>query len=96
MQTRQEAEKVKAYFSAVEIPETTPCSRERHKGVQSGTGQTLEESILQVHASWQGSSKPRSGKGKPIPIARWNTPARRTGKALSRMDSGQNGFRNQA
>ena len=51
MQTRQEAEKVKAYFSAVEIPETTPCSRERYKGVQSGTGQTLEESILQVYVS---------------------------------------------
>ena len=41
LRTRQEAEQVEAYFSAVEIPETTPCSRERHKG---------------VHAVWYGAN----------------------------------------
>ena len=39
MQTRQKVEQVKAYFSAVEIPpQPTSRSRERHKGMQNGTG----------------------------------------------------------
>ena len=43
------------------------------------------------YASWQNSSKPRSGK--PIPASLWDTPARKLGKALRRMDSRQNSQR---
>ena len=39
MQTRQKVEQVKAYFSAIKkSPQPTPRSRERHKGMQTGTG----------------------------------------------------------
>ena len=42
MQTRQKVEQVKEYFSAFEIPQPTPRSRERHKRVKTGTGQVLD------------------------------------------------------
>ena len=44
------------------------------------------------YASWQSSSKPRSGTGtQPIPAFLQDTPARKHGKVLLRMASRQNG-----
>ena len=67
IQTRQKVEQVKAYFSAIKIP-TNPL----HKAVKDAKGCGLGQGKSWMgqasatgskYASWQSSSKPRSGKG---------------------------------
>ena len=63
-QTRQKLEQVKSYFSAVQNPHNPLLeSRERHKGMQTGTGQVLKGSSRGLNTACVPDDKTRSGKG---------------------------------
>ena len=101
-QTRQKLEQVKPYFSAVENPHNPLLeSRERHKGMQTGTGQVLKGSSRGLNTASMAADTAQANQRvekvpKPIPASLRNTSARQLGKALSRMASKQNRVRDQA
>ena len=111
LQTRQKVKQVKSYFSAVENPhhplheamkDTKGCRLGRGKSWMSQAEDSIlqvcqaEDSILQV---CQLTSQANQGVGKvprPIPASLRDIPARKLGRALSRMASRQNRVRDQA
>ena len=98
MQTRQKVEQVKVYFSAVKHPHNPLHKAMKTQGDanwdRASFGWVKQRTQYCKYASWQNSSKPRSGK--PIPASLRDTPARKLGKALWRMASRQNRVRDQA
>ena len=91
MQTRQKVEQVKVYFSAVKHPHSPLHKAMKTQGDanwdRASFGWVKPRTQNCKYASWQNSSKPRSGK--PIPASLWDTPARKLGKALRRMAKGK-------
>ena len=76
-------------------PQPTQRSRERHKGMQIGTGQVLDGSSRGLSTASmpadRAQANQRMGKvPKPIPASQWDATARKRGKALSRKASRQN------
>ena len=73
LQTTQKAEQVKAYFSAVGNHHNfTPRSHERHKGMQTGTGQVLNGSSRGLSTAGTPADRTQANQGagkvpKPIP-----------------------------
>ena len=102
MQTRQKVEQVKAYFSAVENPHSPLQEAVKDtKGCRLGRGKSwmgqAEDSILQVcQLTELKQTKEWERYPKPISASLRDTSARKLGKALSRMASGQNRVRDQA
>ena len=75
-------------------PQPTPWSHERHKGMQTGTGQVLDGSSRGLNTASAVADRTRANQGvgkipKSIPGSLWDTPARKLGKALSRMARGK-------
>ena len=76
-------------------PQPTPWSRERHKGMQTGTGQVLEGSSIGLNSASMPADRAQANQGvgkvsKLILASLWDTPARKPGK------SRQNRVRDQA
>ena len=82
-------------------PQSTPRSRERHKGMQTVTGQVLDGSSRGLNAAGMPADRAQANQGvgkvhKPIPASLRDTSATKLGKTLSRMASRQNRVRDQA
>ena len=99
VQTRQKGKQVKTYFNAVESSHnsiTTPRSRKRHKGVQTGTGQVLDGSSRGLNTANMPAVRELKQtkeweRGTDSGVSRLS--CRKTWKALSRLFSRQNGVR---
>ena len=79
----------------------TPRSRERHKEMQTGTGQFLDGSHKGLNIASMPADRAQANQGvgkvhKPIPASLRDTSATKLGKTLSRMASRQNRVRDQA
>ena len=72
----------------------TPRSNERHKGMQTGTGQVLDGSGRGLSTASRPADRAQANQGvgkvpKPIPVCLWDTPARKPVKVLSRWPAGK-------
>ena len=79
-------------------PQPAPRGRERHKVMQTGTGQVLDESNRGLNTVSMPADRTQANQGvgkipKPISASLWDTHARKHGKVLSRMASGQTGVK---
>ena len=96
MQTRQKVEHVKSQFSAVENAHNPVHEAvKRHEGMQTGTGQVFDGSSIGLITASMPADRTQTNKGvgkvlKPFQASLGDTPARKPGKALSRVASRQN------
>ena len=92
IQTRQKVEQVKTLLCRRKSPQPAPRSREKHRGMQTGTGQVSDGSNRGLSTASMPADRAPANQGvgkisKPIPASLWDTLARKLGKALSRMAS---------
>ena len=82
-------------------PQPTPWNHKRYNGMQTGIAQALDGSSRGLNTASMPADTAQANQGagkvpKPILASLWNTPARKLGKASSKMVGRHNGVRDQA
>ena len=72
----------------------TSWSRERHRGMHTGTGKVLVGSSRGLNTASMPADRVQANQGvgkvpKPIPASLWDTPVRKLGQTLSRRPAGK-------